>query len=65
MAVSGVLNNILKAHAGSFDIKENINIENRTFSAYFQSDWDLYQSRVQKDKEGNIFNPITLKGVTH
>lgn len=34
MAVSGVLNNILKAHAGSFDIKENINIENRTFSAY-------------------------------
>ena len=29
----------------------------------FQSDWDLYQSRVQKDKDGNKLNPITLKGV--
>lgn len=36
---------------------------NKEFIARFQSDWDLYQSRVQKDKEGNILNPITLKGV--
>lgn len=36
---------------------------NRELIARFQNDWDLYQSRVQKDKEGNILNPITLKGV--
>ena len=36
---------------------------NKELIARFQSDWDLYQSRVQKDKEGNILNPITLKGV--
>lgn len=36
---------------------------NKELIAHFQSDWDLYQSRVQKDKEGNILNPITLKGV--
>ena len=37
--------------------------DNKELIARFQSDWDLYQSRVQKDKEGNILNPITLKGV--
>ena len=36
---------------------------NKELIARFQSDWDLYQSRVQKDKDGNILNPITLKGV--
>ena len=36
---------------------------NKELIARFQSDWDLYQSRVQKDKEGNILNPIMLKGV--
>ena len=36
---------------------------NKELIARFQSDWDLYQSRVQKDKEGNTLNPITLKGV--
>lgn len=36
---------------------------NKELIARFQSDWDLYQSRVQKDKEGNILNPITFKGV--
>ena len=36
---------------------------NRELIGRFRSDWDLYQSRVQKDKEGNILNPITLKGV--
>ena len=36
---------------------------NKELIARFQSDRDLYQSRVQKDKEGNILNPITLKGV--
>ena len=36
---------------------------NKELIARFQSVWDLYQSRVQKDKEGNILNPITLKGV--
>lgn len=36
---------------------------NKKLIARFQSDWDLYQSRVQKDKEGNILNPITLKGI--
>ena len=36
---------------------------NKELIIRFQSDWDLYQSRVQKDKEGNKLNPITLKGV--
>ena len=36
---------------------------NRELIGRFRSDWDLYQSRVQKDNEGNILNPITLKGV--
>ncbi|KGN85196.1 N-6 DNA methylase [Porphyromonas gulae] len=36
---------------------------NKELIARFQSDWDLYQSRVQKDKEGNKLNPIMLKGV--
>ena len=36
---------------------------NKELIARFQSDWDLYQSRVQKDKEGNILNLITLKGI--
>ena len=36
---------------------------NRELIGRFRSDWNLYQSRVQKDKEGNILNPITLKGV--
>ena len=27
---------------------------NKELIARFQSDWDLYQSRVQKDKDGNI-----------
>ena len=36
---------------------------NKELIIRFQSDWNLYQSRVQKDKEGNKLNPITLKGV--
>ena len=36
---------------------------NKELIARFKSDWDLFESRVQKDKEGNKLNPIQLKGV--
>ena len=36
---------------------------NKELIARFKSDWDLFESRVQKDKDGNKLNPIQLKGV--
>ena len=36
---------------------------NKELIARFKSDRDLFESRVQKDKDGNKLNPIQLKGV--
>ena len=36
---------------------------NKELIARFKSDWDLFESRAQKDKDGNKLNPIQLKGV--
>ena len=36
---------------------------NKELIARFKSDRDLFESRVQKDKDGNKLNPIHLKGV--
>ena len=37
--------------------------ENKELIARFKSDRNLFESRVQKDKDGNKLNPIQLKGV--